>query len=117
MKTKTINREDIKDKDYRLILNTENHHNHEIIEDEHGTLRWKPKPLVNKLISKINLNDVWILFEALGYDKNSEIIRQLYRDMGYSLYGYWEVFYWNVNNEIADEYVPNRAGLGNNRKQ
>jgi hypothetical protein len=41
-----------------------------------------------------------------GYTKNSEIYRKLYRDMGYSLSGYWEVFYWDVNNEKVDEYNP-----------
>lgn len=34
--------------------------------------------------------------------KNSEVYRKLYRDMGYSLYGYWE-----INNEDAGEYIPN----------
>ena len=26
--------------------------------------------------------------------------------MGYSLGGYWEVFYWEVNNELAHKYKP-----------
>jgi hypothetical protein len=24
--------------------------------------------------------------------------------MGYSLSGYWEIFYWEVNNEDAEDY-------------
>jgi hypothetical protein len=40
----------------------------------------------------------------MGYDKNSEVYRKLYRDIGYSLEGYWEIFYWEVNNPIASEY-------------
>jgi hypothetical protein len=31
----------------------------------------------------------------------------MYRDMGYSLFGYWEMFYWEINNNIAHEYKPN----------
>lgn len=101
------------DKTYRLMLKTEKHHKHEIIKDEHGTLRWKENPTVRELIGKkINLNDLWVLFSSLGYGKNSEVTRQLYRDMGYSLFGYWEIFYWDWNNEIADEYEPNPLCIG-----
>lgn len=102
------------DKQYRDMLKTEKHHKHEIVEDEHGTWRWKENPRVRELIDNktINLNDLWLLFYSLGYDKNSEIARKLYRDMGYSLSGYWEIFYWEVNNEIADEYIPNPDCIG-----
>jgi len=107
-KEKVVKREDITDETYREILDIETHHNHEIIEDEHGTLRWKSVPKVRQLIdTKLNLNDLWMLLRALGHDKNSEFTRHLYRSMGYSLFGYWEVFYWEVNNDIADEYKPN----------
>jgi len=34
--------------------------------------------------------------------------------MGYSLFGYWEVFYWDANNDIADEYEPNPLCVGKN---
>jgi hypothetical protein len=42
----------------------------------------------------------------LGYNKNSEIYRKFFWDLYYSISGYWEIFYWKVNNEIADEYKP-----------
>ena len=115
---KTVNRKDIKEPAYRKIFDVETHHNHEIIEDKQGTLRWKENPDVNTILSferagsttknmdKINLNSLIMLFRCLGYDKNSEVYRKLYRDMGYSLFGYWEVFYWEVNNEDADDYSP-----------
>ncbi len=109
---KIIKRENIKDKDYRLILDTETHHNHQIIEDEHGTLRWRHQPIVRRLIDdKLNLNDLMVMLGIMGHDKNSEVVRKLYRDMGYSLFGYWEVFYWEMNNPEADEYVPNPVAL------
>lgn len=110
---KAINRDKIKDKTYREVLDIETHHDHVIIKDEQGTLRWKQNDTVRELISKkLNLNDLWELFHSMGYNKNSEVVRQLYRDMGYSLYGYWEVFYWEMNNDIADEYKPNKKCVG-----
>ena len=39
-----IKREEITIDTYRDILDNETHYNHEIIEDEHGTLRWKENP-------------------------------------------------------------------------
>lgn len=104
---KIVSRDKIKEKEYRLILDTETHHDHEIIEDEDGTLRWKPNLNVCKIKERLSLNNIIPLFYYLGYGKNSEIYRKLYRDIGYSLFGYWEIFYWNVNNEEANEYKPN----------
>ena len=113
MKTVTRTEAGKADKIYRDMLKTEKHHKHEIIEDEQGTYRWKENETVRKLIvEKINLNDLWLLFYSLGYGKNSEVVRQLYRDMGYSLFRYWEVFYWEANNDIADEYEPNPMCVG-----
>ncbi len=103
---KIVTREDVTTEDYREILDTETHHNHVIIEDEHGTLRWEENPDISLLLKKINLNDLMQLLGVLGFGKNSEVVRKLYRDMGYSLGGYWEVFYWNWNNEDVDDYSP-----------
>lgn len=103
----TVKREDIIEEMYREILDIEKHHDHELIKDEHGTLRWKANPIVRKLIDeKISLNDLCPLLKYMGYNKNSEVYRKLYRDMGYSLSGYWEIFYWDMNNEDAAEYKP-----------
>jgi hypothetical protein len=103
---KEIKRQDLMDiEDYAEIFKKESHHAHRVIEDEHGTLRWEEDKMVSALISnQINLNDLWILFMKMGLTKNSEPVRKLYRDMGYSLSGYWEIFYWDVNNEEAEEY-------------
>lgn len=90
--------------DYAEILEKENHHSHEIVKDEHGVLRWRQNDTVRKIIDKGILNDLWILFGHMGLTKNSEEVRQLYRDMGYSLSGYWEIFYWEVNNEDSHLY-------------
>lgn len=90
--------------DYAEIFNNESHHKHRVIEDENGTLRWEEDPVVRRLINNIGLNDLWVLFMKMGLTKNSEEMRKLYRDMGYSLSGYWEIFYWEVNNEEAGNY-------------
>lgn len=96
------------DKDnYAEILERESHHDHELLIDDEGKLWWKENPEFVKLKEKIGLDNLWKLFESLGYDKNSEVIRNMYRHNGYSLFGYWEIFYWEMNNPIADEYQPN----------
>jgi hypothetical protein len=96
------------DQYYRLILKTEKHHDHPIIQDEHGVIRWQENKEVRETLQNISLNDLIQLLCLLGYDKNSEVFRKLYRDMGYSLFGYWEIFYWEVNNEEAHKYVPDK---------
>ena len=102
---KEIRRQDLMDiEDYEEIFNKEAHHTHRVIEDEHGTLRWEADPVVRKTLDRVNLNDLWMLFMKMGLTKNSEPVRKLYRDMGYSLSGYWEIFYWEVNNEDAEDY-------------
>jgi hypothetical protein len=102
-----VKREEITEETYREILDVETHHNHEIIKDDNGTLRWKENPTVSHYLKNISLNDLCPLLMTLGYGKNSEVYRKLYRDMGYSLFGYWEIFFWEANNEDASEYVPN----------
>jgi hypothetical protein len=105
-----VKREDIHTETYREIFDAETHHQHEIIRDSVGTLRWKPNATVVELITpqRINLNDLVHLMHTLGYGKNSEFYRKLYRDMGYSLSGYWEIFFWEANNPKASKYkAPN----------
>jgi hypothetical protein len=102
-----VKREELMDVDsYKEIFDIEFHHNHEIIRDENGTIRWKGDPKLNEMITKtVNLNDLWyIMFFSMGLTKNSEEVRKLYRDMGYSLSGYWEIFFWEMNNFDAEAY-------------
>ena len=105
-KVTVVSREEVAklSEDYAEIMARETHHEHEIIRDKNGTLRWKENPTVNQILERVNLNDLWILLSTMGLDKNSEAIRNLYRDMGYSLSGYWEIFYWEANNENAHLY-------------
>lgn len=101
----TIKREDIKDELYQDIFQKEAHHDHEIIIDKHGIYRWKKDPVID-FLSK-DLNSVVRQLHEEGHDKNSELYRKIYRSIGYSLNGYWEIFYWEANNEAADEYRSN----------
>lgn len=66
---------------------------------------WLAVERIRQLVDEISLN----YLVEIGYldNKNSEKYRALYRYIGYSLYGYWEIFYWKVNNEKAHLYVPN----------
>ena len=102
MNVKIIARNDVPD-DYKEMLQKEAHHQHEIIEIN-GVIRWKENADVRRILQRVSLNDLCPLLDVLGYGKNSEVYRKLYRDMGYSLSGYWEVFYWDMNNEECDEY-------------
>jgi len=101
---KTVDRKDLPDF-YKEWIDKESHHDHEIIEDKNGTLRWKRDESVDKALDRLSLNDLVVLFHTLGWDKNSEQYREMYRKMGYSLYGYWEIFHWEMNNEDHEEYV------------
>lgn len=105
-----IDRKDIHNKLYKEMLETESHHQHEIVMEKGGILRWKENPEVRFYLNAISLNDLCSLLETLGYGKNSEVYRKLYRDMGYSLFGYWEIFYWDMNNPEADKYRPTIRG-------
>lgn len=108
MQEVTVPRDQITEELYLEILEKETHHDHEIIQDEHGTLRWKEDPYVRKMVDELGLNGIIMLFYSLGLNKNSELYRKMYRGMGYSLNGYWEIFYWEANNPAADEYVPGK---------
>jgi hypothetical protein len=90
--------------DFDGMMEKETHHDHKIIKDKHGMLRWEADPFVSRLIDSTNLNFVIQGFHEKGVTKNSEVYRELYRKMGYSLSGYWEIFYWEVNNEEAPLY-------------
>lgn len=103
----TISRDEIKEDIYVEIFEKESHHAHELVIDKDGTIRWKADKYTNHYLQNISLNDLCPLLQNLGFGKNSEVYRKLYRNMGTSLFAYWEVFYWEMNNEDADEYVAN----------
>lgn len=104
--SKYVDRSTIKDDLFRIVLDKETHHDHKIVDDR-GILKWVRNPEVGNFVDNVaSLNELIPLFISMGFDKNSEPYRKLYRDIGYSLWGYWEIFYWEANNENADEYNP-----------
>ena len=64
----------------------------ELVKD---VLRWKENPTVRLLVdsSAFDLNRFWAEWGHSGYTKNHPVVRKLYRDMGYSISGYWELFF------------------------
>lgn len=62
------------------------------------------KALTELCHKKIDLNTIVTAFFENDIDKNNEIWREMYRGIGYSLSGYWEIFYWDMNNEEAHLY-------------
>ena len=110
---KTISRFDIASvcDEYSDVMEGGVSHDHKIIEDEHGTYRWEANQMVRRLVDSpsFDLNLYWTdKLQENPKAKNDPEVRKLYRDMGYSIFGYWEVFYWDVNNEYADEWDPNK---------
>ncbi len=104
---KIINPEELTNKFHIEIIKTEHHHCHQIFEDQFGILRWVPNiDYINSNINK-NLNEVVKEMLERGLDKNCEEYRKVYRYIGYSLIGYWDIFYWEFNNPIAPLYKPN----------
>jgi hypothetical protein len=100
-----VKRESLMDiSDYKEMFEKESHHNHEIIMDNYGAIRWKEDKQVSARVEVLGLNEIIMEFHEKGINKNSEEYRELYRNMGYSLSGYYDVFYWEVNNPIAEEY-------------
>lgn len=91
--------------EYAEVMKGERYHNHIIIKDKHETYRWEDNPSREKeIMDWYGAKDLNELFEN-GAKKNQPLVRELYRCIGYSIFGYWEVFYWDWNNELADEWL------------
>lgn len=105
MSINVISRDEIYIPELKHILEIEKH-DHEIVVQK-NTFRWRQNDSIRFLFDNklLDLTNVVMHLYEMGHDKNSEIFRKLYRDLGYSLYGYWEVFYWEANNEDASKYV------------
>lgn len=92
------------DEVYAEVLETEEL-GHGLYVDEHDTIRWVENPLREQEImdefSASDLNDLYIK----GAEKNDPLVRELYKNIGYSLFGFWEIFYWRLNNSKAHLYT------------
>lgn len=89
--------------DYKEILYRE-HPGNELYVNRHGTIRWVPdENREQEIMNMFNASDLNEVFRN-GTEKNSLIVRELYKVMGVSLSMFWEVFYWEVNNKNASKF-------------
>jgi hypothetical protein len=101
----TIKREALEES-YGDMLKTESHHKHEIIRDERGIAKWKENPQVRETMKGegVELGGLIKTLDTIGYGRNSEVLRKLYREMGVSLSSYETMFYDPCNNEEIEDY-------------
>lgn len=86
--------------------------NHPIIRDKDGTLCYRPRPTILWLRNHVNLNDMWFVFGQLHSQFTTEDFMQFYRDIGYTLQGFEEI--WSdVLDEMASIYDTTEDGEGN----
>ncbi len=104
-------------KEYANVLSIE-YTGHDLVVDKHGTIRWVEDPVQEKAIMDMfgatDLND---LYTKKDVNKNDHLIRVLYKCMGYSLSGFWEIFYWEANNEDAWKYGGRKGHIDKKRIQ
>lgn len=82
---------------------------HKLYTDEFGTIRWEPDAdRVAEIFEEFGVDDL-NGFARTGVHKNTDIYRELYKCIGYSLDGFWEIFYWEINNEDAAEFCIDSA--------
>jgi len=92
------------DEEYAKVLEREEL-GYDLYIDNANVLRWVPNPeRVEEIMNEFGAKDLNDLFGRCNADKNDPKIRELYKAMGYSLSGFWEIFYWEVNNEDAWAY-------------
>lgn len=108
--------------EYALVLDTEETlHRHQLVlvegNGDNRVLRWEVDPLIDEMFHRgwFSLNDIFsgTCKQVVGITpkirpaniiKNDPLVRELYRRMGISLFGYWETFYWEANNPYAEEF-------------
>jgi hypothetical protein len=93
--------------DFFVMMEYEAHHDHEIIMDNAGMLRWKDDPEVRKLLIEYGgcTDNIIQVIRGMGYDNNSEVLRKFYRDCGLMLVEYFDILY-GQNGVVDIDYVP-----------
>lgn len=82
-------------------------------------LRFKENRIVSDLLAhassdehKLDLNRIWHRFAEGRY--NSEEMKEFYQMIGYSLFGYWEVFCFNNDEENSRGWTDKDQELVDN---
>jgi hypothetical protein len=84
--------------------------NHPLIIDSHERVCFKADPVIRKCVDRlINLNDLWAeMSQALNASHEARLsMRSFYRNMGYSLGGYIEIFGEQLEEEEKQSKGPN----------
>ncbi len=81
-----INREDLPEA-YQFQASITSH---PVIRDEQGVIRYQVNPLVEYLHEHVSMNDMVLLYQRGAWSQ--EQFMQFYRDIGYSLSGFNEVW-------------------------
>lgn len=76
--------------------------------------RFKPNRIVRAIIDRKmypDLNNIWAAFCRGDY--STEEMKEFYQLIGYSLYGYWEIFCFNNDDENSRGWTPADEALMN----
>ena len=79
--------------------------NHPIITDPDGTLRYEAKPLMRWLCDQTDLNTMWRAYDLNRFSRQE--FMQFYRDIGYTLVGFEEIW-GEAMNEMECNEMPAR---------
>jgi hypothetical protein len=89
---------------------------HEVVEDEHGTWRWRPNEVIRWATwgdpAPVSMNDLWAEHGRGSF--TTEEVMAFYRDSGYSLSGFIEIFcgHGDKIEEFLQEHDVDRASPG-----
>ncbi len=73
-------------------------------------LRFKANPVIRLIVDRwVNLNELSAAIQCMGYERSVQLgFRAFYRDMGYSLGGYLEIFGEALDEEEQTGMIPKR---------
>lgn len=86
------------------IYKAEPWHKHEAV-ITNGKIHWKEAPGFVEMVNAIGMNQIRATLELAGFHKQADVLKNIYRKMGYSIMGYWEVFYDPLNNCPDDSLI------------
>ena len=78
---------------------------HDVILDQQGILRFKADPFTRKLCNLVNLNDLWAGLDLTNQAERLSL-RKFYRDIGYSICGYLDIFGEQLDEEEGRKERP-----------
>jgi hypothetical protein len=92
------------------IFETEDHYRHNVVKITLGSSThsyWQTNTSIYHFLQPLGLHQLSETLLAWGLDRNTELYRKLYRDMGCSLFNYKEIFYMPNDAYHPSQYIPN----------